>query len=254
MKMPSFSLEGRVALVTGARRGIGKAIALALAGAGADVAVCDIVVEGGELQDVAEEIQGIGRRSLAIQTDVSQKPEVDNLVRQVEEGLGGIDILVNNAGISGAPVLIDTPEDVWDRVIDVNLKGSFLCSQTVARGMVERGGGSIICIASAGGIRAFSRSSYNVSKAGVIMLVQALARDLGRYDIRANAIAPTIIKTEMTRRLQEDPKALTAEAARIPLRRVGEVEDVAGVAVFLAADASSYVSGHTIPVDGGQLA
>ena len=255
MKMPSFSLEGRVALVTGARRGIGKGIALAMAGAGADVAVCDNVVEGGELEAVAEEIQGIGRRSLAVQTDVSKKSEVDNLVKRVEDELGPIDILVNNAGIGRGSVLIEQKEEDWQAVIDVNLTGCYFCSQAAGKRMVERRKGNIINISSGAGIRGFAgRNAYNVSKAGVIMITKVLARDLAKHGVRVNAIAPTNLRTEMTRGLWENPQALAAEEARIPLGRLGTVEDMTGPAIFLASDASSYITGDTIVVDGGQLA
>jgi len=255
MKMPSFALEGRVALVTGARRGIGKGIALAMAGAGADVAVCDNVVEGGELEAVAEEIQGIGRRSLAVQTDVSKKSEVDNLVKRVEDELGPIDILVNNAGIGRGSVLIEQKEEDWQAVIDVNLTGCYFCSQAAGKRMVERRKGNIINISSGAGIRGFAgRNAYNVSKAGVIMITKVLARDLAKHGVRVNAIAPTNLRTEMTRGLWENPQALAAEEARIPLGRLGTVEDMTGPAIFLASDASSYITGDTIVVDGGQLA
>ncbi len=255
MSLPSFSLAGRVAIVTGARRGIGRAIALTFAEAGADVAVCDLVAEGGELEAVAKEIRKSGRRSLAIKTDVTRKPEVDSMVKKVTDELGAVDILVNSAGIGDGSPLIQTSEEEWQRFIDTNLKSCYLCAQAVGKGMVERRRGSIISIASAAGIRGFSsRNTYNISKAGVIMLTRVLARDLGKYHVRVNAIAPTMVKTEMTRRLQDDPKALAAEEARTPLGRLAEVTDLTGPALFLASDASSYVTGHTLVVDGGQLA
>jgi NAD(P)-dependent dehydrogenase (short-subunit alcohol dehydrogenase family) len=256
MSISRFSLEGRVAIVTGAKRGIGKAIAVAFAEAGANVVVATRVVRDatGDLEAVADEIRQLGRRSLAIQADVSQKADVDNMVRRTMEEFGFIDILVNNAGIGSGPPLIDTPEDTWDRVIDVDLKSCYLCSQAAGRTMIERRRGSIINISSAGGIRGFSgRNTYNIAKAGVIMLTKVLARDLGKHNIRANAIAPTIIKTPMTQGMTDNPQAAAAEAARIPLGRLGEVEDIVGPAIFLASDASSYISGDTIVVDGGQL-
>jgi len=253
--LPSFSLEGKVAIVTGARRGIGKAVALAFAEAGADVGICDLVVEGGELEAVAKEIQRLGRRSLAVQADVTKKADVDNMVKRVEDEIGVVDILFNCVGISGGPPLIDTSEEQWDKVIDTDLKSYYLCCKAVLDGMVERKRGNIISIASAAGIRGFSeRNAYNIAKAGVIMLTRVLARDLGKYNIRVNAIAPTMVKTEMIRALMDDPQASAAEARRTPLGRLGEVSDITGPAVFLASDASSYITGHTIVVDGGQLA
>jgi len=248
-------LEGKVAVVTGGRRGLGKGMALTLAAAGADVAICDLVAEDGELEVVAGEIKKLGRRSLAVKVDVTQKSEVDALVKKVEEELGPIDILVNNAGISSGYTMLETTEDEWHKVIDTDLTSCYLCSQAVGKGMVERRRGSIISIASGAGIRGFAgRNTYNIAKAGVIMLTKVLARDWGKYNIRVNAIAPTIVKTEMSRGMQEDPKAEAAEAARIPLGRLGEVSDFAGPVLLLASDASSYITGHTIVVDGGQLA
>jgi NAD(P)-dependent dehydrogenase (short-subunit alcohol dehydrogenase family) len=255
MSLPNFSLKDRVAVITGGRRGIGKAIALTFAEAGADVAVCDFMVDDGELEAVAEEIRGLGRRSLAGRVDVTKKSEIDDFMSKVVNELGGIDILVNNAGVAGGGPLINMPEKEWHRIMDINLTGSFLCSQAVLPGMVERRRGSIINIASAAGIRGFSsRNIYNISKAGVIMFTKVMARDLGKHNIRVNAIAPSIIKTDLTRGMWENQQALNAEASRIPLGRIGDVEDIAGPALLLASDASSYITGDTIVVDGGQLA
>jgi NAD(P)-dependent dehydrogenase (short-subunit alcohol dehydrogenase family) len=267
-------LEGKVALVTGAKGGIGRATALAFAEAGADVAVCDCVIDDGELGAVAEEIQRFGRRSLDVQTDVSQKTEVDNLVQRVEDELGPVDILVNNAGVSGLGTPAATHEELWDRVIDINLNGCYLCSQAVGKGMIERKKGSIISIASVegfmGGVTAWALMSsppaprpaitvpspqpYNISKAGVIMLTRVLARQLGSYGIRVNAIAPGGIRTEMTRFFWTQPEMLERFESHVPLGRLAGPEEMASVALFLASDAASYVTGHTIVADGGLLA
>jgi NAD(P)-dependent dehydrogenase (short-subunit alcohol dehydrogenase family) len=169
--------------------------------------------------------------------------------------MGAIDILVNNAGISGEVNLFETPEDEWDRVIDVNLKGCYLCAQAVGKGMTERKKGNIISIASTDGISAeLIRRPYNVSKAGIIMLTRVLARQLASYGIRVNAIAPGWIKTEMTRPLWDYPERLKQVETQIPMGRIGEPEEIAGVALFLASEASSYITGHTIIADGGSLA
>ena len=258
MSIPSFSLERKVAVVTGGRRGIGRAIALAFAEAGADVAVADFVVEGGELAAVAEEIQRLGRRSLAFQTDVTRSSDVDNMVQRVIDELGVIDILVNNAGIVGlGSTVLETTEDDWDKVIDVNLKGCYLCSQAVGKEMVKQRRGNIINMASVGGLKVRRRgrgAAYSISKAGIIMLTRILAVELASYNIRVNAIAPSMVRTEMAQSIIADPKAIAAEEARIPLGRVGEPEDIAATALFLASDASSYVTGHTVIAEGGQLA
>ena len=255
MSLPDFSLEGKVAVVTGARRGIGKAIALTFAEAGADVAVCDVVIDDGQLESVADDIHKFGRRSMAVQVDVSKKADVDSFISRVEDELGPVDILVNNAGVSRGSVLIEQTEEQYQEVMDINLKGSYLCAQAVGKGMIERKSGNIINIASGAGIRGFAgRNAYNISKAGLIMLTKVLARDLAKHGIRVNALAPTNLKTEFTRRLWENPQALAAEEARIPLGRLGEVSDMAGPALFLASNASGYITGHTLVLDGGQLA
>lgn len=248
-----FSLEGKAALVTGARRGIGRGIALGLAEAGADVAVCDLVIQGGELRSVARSIRDLGRRSLALKCDVTRKAQIERLVERIERHIGPIDILVNNAGVESICSMLDTTEQEWHRVLNADLTSCFLCSQAVGRGMVERRRGSIMNIASGAGIRGFAgRNSYNVAKAGVIMLTRVLARDWGRYHVRVNAIAPTIVRTDMM--AAWDETLIAAEAARIPLGRLATVDDLVGPALFLASDAAAYVTGDTLLVDGGQLA
>jgi len=271
-----LSLKGRVALVTGAKRGIGRAIALTLAEAGADVTVCDVEIEGDELGAVAEEVKKLGRRSLAIEADVSRKDQVQSMVERVLGEFGQIDILANNAGISGMGFM-DNPDEAWDRVLDVNLKGCYLCSRAVAEGMIKREKGTIISIASVEGLRggvvarsvaqavqalgipemtrpAFTARPYNISKAGIIMLTRVLARQLGAYGIRVNAIAPGGIKTEMIRMVWSQPEFLKLLEEQVPLGRIAEPTEIANVALFLASDASSYVTGHTLVADGGLLA
>ena len=253
--MPSLSMERKTAIVTGARRGIGEATALAFAEAGADVAICDWVVEGGELAAVAEKIEKLGRRSLAVQTDVSRKADVDNLVQQAMDAFGTIDILVNNAGIASAVPLLEISEDDWDLVIDIDLKGCYLCSQVVGKIMVEQKRGNIINISSVFGINGHPACvAYDSAKAGVISLTRALACNLGLYNVRVNAIAPGSIKTEMIQPLWSDPELLAALERSNALGRIAQPSEVANVALFLASDAASYVTGHTIVVDAGLLA
>ncbi len=255
MSIPSFSLEGKVAIVTGGRRGIGRAIALAFAEAGADVAVCDYVVEGGELKAVAEEIQRLRRRSLAVQTDITRKADVDNLVGSAIGEFGTIDILVNNAGILIEAPLLELREEDWDKTIDTHLKGYYFCCQAVGRRMIEQKRGNIINIASTLATKAApGMGVYCVAKAGVVMLTRVLALELTSYNIRANAIAPGAIKTEMIRHRWSDPERLKQVETRIPLGRIAESADIIGTALFLASDASSYITGHTIVVDGGSRA
>ena len=255
MSIPSFSLEGKVAIVTGSKQGIGKAIAVALAEAGADVAVCTRVVEGGELEAVADEIKRLGRRSLAFQTDITQKSDVDNLVQRVMDEFGTIDILVNNAGIIIRGPILDFPEDEWDRVIDTDLKGYYLCCQAVGKIMVERKRGNIINISSRIAKRAATdRGAYCVAKAGVDMLTRVLALELASYNIRVNAIAPADFRTEMTRGVLSDPETLRQRESFIPMGRIPEPSELVGAALFLASDASSFITGHIILVDGGREA
>ena len=221
MSMPSLSLEGKVAIVTGASRGIGKAIALTFAGAGADVVVCSRDLDG-KLGTVAEGIKGLGRRSLAVPTDVMQKAAVDNLVQKTMAEFGAIDILVNNAGTTIRSPVIEHSEEDWDKVMDTNLKSYFLCSREVAKIMTHQKRGNIISIASVRGIvGSAGRVSYSVSKAGVIMLTRVLALEFASYNIRVNAIAPGWIRTELTEPLYSDPKAREEIDATIPMGALG---------------------------------
>ena len=254
MGLPNFSLAGKVAIVTGGRRGLGKAIALTFAEAGADVAVCDNILETGELEAVAEEIKRLDRRSLAVQTDITKKAEVDNLVQRVIDEFSVIDILVNNAAITLQAPILEHQEDDWDRIMNVDLKGYFLCCQAVGRRMIDQKKGNIINMASTGAFTAAVGGAYSIAKAGVVMLTKNLAKQLGRYNIRVNAIAPNIVKTELSRKLSNDPKYLKQMTAKIPLGRIAETTDIVGPALFLASEASNFITGHTILVDGGMLA
>ena len=255
MSLPDFSLAGEVAVVTGGRRGIGRAIALAFAEAGADVAVGDVVAEDGQLEEVAEEIKRLGRRSLAVRVDTTSKADVDNMVQQVTDQLGAIDILVNNAGVNITKPFLDLSEDEWDKVIDVDLKGYFLCAQAVGRIMAERKKGNIINIASQFAFKSVTGAGvYGIAKVGVVMLTRVLARELGSYGIRANAIAPGMVKTEFNRHIWSNSAFFEKLVASIPLGRVAEPDDLVGAALFLASDASRHVTGHTLVVDGGGIA
>jgi len=250
--IPPFPLPGKVAIVTGARRGIGKAIALALAEAGADIAVCDRVIEDGELNAVAEEVKRLGRRSLALQADITQKADVDGLVQRVVDEFGVIDILVNNAAMNIRVPLLELREDGWDRVINTDLKGYFLCSQAVGRRMVEQKRGNIINITSTAAIKvAPEMGAYCIAKAGVVMLTRVLAVELAQYNIRVNAVAPYMVKTKFSQPLWNDPETLKQLESEIPLGRLAEPGDIIGSVLFLASDASSYITGHTIIADGG---
>lgn len=255
MSIPGFSLEGKAALVTGGKKGIGKAVAVAFAEAGADVAICSRTLANGELEAAAKEIQGLGRRSLAIQADISHKADVDNLVQKVTSAFGSIDILVNNASIQIRKPLLSLSEDDWDKIIGVDLKGCYLCSQAVGKRMTEQRKGCIINITSHLAFKADPVvGAYCIAKAGVEMLTRVLARELGSYNIRVNSIAPGLVKTGLTQHLWNNPEWLNQREALIPLGRIAEPKDITAAALFLASDASNYITGHTIFVDGGGLA
>ncbi len=253
MSMPNLSLEGKVAVITGGSRGIGRSIALVFAEAGADVVVCSRKLEGG-LGDVAKEIQALGRRSLAVPADITQAAAVDNLVKRTMAEFGAVDILVNNAGTVLKAAVVEHSEEDWDRVMDTNLKGYYLCSKAVGKIMIDRKKGNIISIAS---FRAFrggrEKVSYCVSKAGVMMLTRGLALEMVECGIRVNAIAPGWIQTKLSEYLWSDPKVYDEITALIPMGRWGKPSEMANIALFLASDASSYITGHTLVADGGWL-
>ena len=252
MSVPGLSLEGRLAIVTGGRRGIGRAIALTMAEAGADVALCDRVTDAGELAAVAEEIQRLGRRALAVKADVTRKADVDNLVQVVMGEFGAIDILVNNVAMNIMAPLLELGEDGWDKVINTDLKGYYLCCQAAGRKMVDRKGGRIINIASTAAMKAApGMGAYCIAKAGVVMLTRVLALELAQYNIQVNAIAPYMVRTKFSQPLWSDARTLEQIEAEIPLGRLAETKDVIGAVLFLASDASGYITGHTIVVDGG---
>lgn len=255
MEVPSLSLKGKVAIVTGGKRGIGKAIALTLAKAGADVAICARAVGDRSLEKAAQEIRDLGRRSLAIRADVSKKSDVESMVQQVTSELGEIDVLVNDAGVmSWGKPLIEVSEEYWDNVIDINLKGYFLCSQAVAKRMMVRKKGSIVNIASACAWTPIPGSGiYCISKAGVMMLTRNLALELAGDNIRVNGIAPGWVKTEMNSIFRPSVEIEKQIARGVPLGRLAEPEDIARVALYLASDASEYVTGHTVCADGGMI-
>lgn len=255
MNLPSLCLEGKVAVVTGGKRGIGKAIALGFARAGSDVVICSRVVEDGLLEGVAKEIEGLGRHCLAIQADVTRKADVDNLVQRVIDRFGVIDILVNNAAVRIVGPLLEHREEDWDTTINTNLKGCFLCCQAVGKRMVERKKGNIINISSKLGIKPIAnRGAYPSAKAGLIMLTRQLAIELAPHNIRVNAISPGWIKTEMSRDNWSNPEISKQLIAMAPMNRWGEPIEVANAALFLASDASSYITGITLAVDGGVTA
>ena len=222
MGTAEFSMAGEVVLVTGSRQGIGKAVALAFAEAGADVAICDVVREDGELQAVATEIEKLGRRALAVYADTSKKSDVENLVQKVMDKFGRIDVLVNNAGIVIKSPLLDLQESDWDKLMNINVKGYFLCAQAVAKRMVAQRRGTIINTASQYAFRVTpGMGLYAVAKAGVVMLTRALAQELGKHGIRVNAVAPGLVKSEFSRDSWSNRPFMEQYEASLPLGRIG---------------------------------
>jgi len=248
-----FSLEGRVAIVTGGSRGIGRAIALAFADAGADIVPTSRTLK--DVEAVTREIEKRGRQALAVACDVSRFQQVERLVTQTLEAFGKIDILVNNAGIS--PIwkrIEEVTETEWEEILTVNLKGAFVCSCEVGKVMIKQQRGVILNIASVAGMRGTSHMGpYSISKAGVIELTRVLAYEWAKHKIRVNAIAPGWIRTQMTKDVFAHEQISKSLLAGIPMGRFGEPEEIAGLAVYLASDAASYVTGQVFIADGGQM-
>src|SRR5215813_7422993 len=244
-------LQGRVAAITGGALGIGRATALLFAAEGATVVLGD--VEVGAAEGVVKEILQQGGRAIAVGVDVGDAGQVQGFLDRVVAEYGRLDVMFANAGIAHSARFLEHPQAQWDRVLRVNLTGVFLCCQAAARQMVRQGGGRIITTASINGFRGVENLvGYNVAKAGVIELTKTMAVELAQHSITVNAIAPAQIDTRLTRGLPAEARRRRVD--RIPLGRFGEPEDVARAALFLASDDASYITGHTLAVDGGYLA
>ncbi|NCD21643.1 MAG: 3-oxoacyl-[acyl-carrier-protein] reductase [Spartobacteria bacterium] len=243
-------LENKIALVTGAARGIGQAIALQLAADGADLALCDVKAEW--LDDTAAKVKALGRRTETYAMDVANGAAVGEAVARILADFGRIDVLVNNAGITRDTLLMRMSEEDWDAVLDVNLKGAFLVTKAVVKPMMKQRSGAIVNIASVVGIMGNpGQANYTASKAGLIALTKTTAKELGSRNVRVNAVAPGFIRTAMTDKLAEPVKE--AMLKMVPLGRLGEPEDVAKAVAFLASDAAAYVNGQTLAVCGGMV-
>jgi NAD(P)-dependent dehydrogenase (short-subunit alcohol dehydrogenase family) len=250
--LPSFSVEGRVTVATGASRGIGLALARGFAASGAPVVL--VARSADDLDTAARELVSLGARALAIAADVTDEAQVTEMVRRARDEFGRIDVLINCAGGTGAdrsiPIL-DMDAQVWERIVDLNLKSAYLCCRAVGRVMADQGRGSIINFSSGTGVHPVQgMSHYGPAKAGINQLTRTLALEMGRYNIRVNAISPGLIDTETERRYMP-PAAFERYSKAVPLGRVGRPADILGLALFLASDASAYISGAVIPISGG---
>jgi NAD(P)-dependent dehydrogenase (short-subunit alcohol dehydrogenase family) len=246
-------LTNRVALVTGAGRGIGRAIAIALADEGVRVCVNDINPDTASA--VARDIQGRGAHAFDYAADVSNKMQVGPMIEAVRDRWDRLDILINNAGVEPKASVLELDVYDWERTLDVNLKGTFICAQLAGRVMRDQGGGAIINIASIAGYRSPlpNASAYCASKAGVVGFTIECAREFAAYNIRVNAICPGVIITPMTEESRSDPRIMRKWLEDIPQKRLGEPEEVAAAVLYLCSDAASYVTGHALVVDGGKV-
>jgi len=276
MSLSEFSLSGKKALVIGARRNMGKGFALGLAEAGADVAVTDINIESGQLQAVSEQIEAMGRISIFLKTDISSQKDVKKMVDKVMLEFGGIDILMNVAVMYHMKSVVDLDEESWEQLSNVNLKGYWLTIQEVSPIMKKQGSGSIINLTSRGGLKAHAdkaMGNYAIVKSGIAMMTRQYARYLGPHNIRVNAIAPSLVEWEefpgqenikkKRTNIKEEKKEISEQEKfeawstgpeNIPLGRVATFNEMANAAVFLASDASSYINGTILNVDGGYMA
>jgi NAD(P)-dependent dehydrogenase (short-subunit alcohol dehydrogenase family) len=246
-------LTGKTAVITGARRGIGRAIALAFADAGAEIVVSDRVMDDGRLLETEEAVKRFGVRALSIQSDISKSNDVADLTLKAIEAFGKIDVLVNCAGVwVPGQSLIECSEENWDLVINTNLKGTFLCCREMGKAMSVRNSGSIINLSSQVGLTpGAGAGAYPTSKAGIIMLTRQLALEMSVYSVRVNALAPGIVKTDFNATFWKDPQKEKQASAQVPLGRLAETDDIAQAALFLASDAASYITGEVLCVNGG---
>jgi 3-oxoacyl-[acyl-carrier protein] reductase len=245
-----MKLQGKVAIVTGGARGIGKAIAALFAKEGADIAICDVNAEA--MAETAKEIEAIGRRVFTATVDVTKAQDVDGFVQKTLDKMGKIDILINNAGITRDGLLVRMSENDWDLVLNVNLKGAFNFTKAVSKIMMKQRDGRIVNMASIIGIMGNAgQANYAASKGGLIALTKTVAKELASRNVRANAIAPGFIQTEMTAKLSDEVKSEMLKF--VPLGKLGTVQDVANLALFLAGDDSSYITGQVVQVDGGMV-
>ena len=246
-----MKLEGKVALVTGSSRGVGKAVALGFAANGADV-VINYTSNQPAADKVVAEIQSMGRSAVAVRADVAVKGDIERLVNTAAERFGKLDILVNNAGFTRPAMMLKMSEDQWDQVVDIHLKGAFMCSQAAGLLMKEQNGGKIINVTSVAGIvGTVGQINYSAAKGGIISMTKSIAREMARYNVCANVISLGIVATDMTEKIRTDEKLKEIYMNRILFKRFAEPEDISPAFVFLASDESNYITGQLLCVDGG---
>jgi 3-oxoacyl-[acyl-carrier protein] reductase len=244
-------LKDKVAIVTGSSRGVGKAIAIAYGEAGADVVV-NYSSSQKSADEVVEKIKSFGSRAIAVKADIAKKAEVEMLTQAAIDKFGKIDILVNNAGFTRPAMMLKMTEDEWDQVLDIHLKGAFLCSQAAAQHMKDRNGGKIINVTSVAGlVGTVGQINYSAAKGGLLSMTKSAARELARYNICVNVISLGIVATDMTEKIRTDEKLAEIYMNRILLKRFAEAKDISPAFVFLASDESSYITGQLLCVDGG---
>lgn len=252
MILDKFKLNGKVAVITGASKGIGRSIAIGLAEAGADTVVVARSTE--QIEELSREIEQLGRRSLAITCDILQVDDIKRMVKKAYDEFGRIDILINNAAINKRKPTLNVSEEDWDEQMGINLKGAYFCAQEIAEIMKKQESGSIINICSNVSVVGLTgQVMYCTSKGGLLQMTKAMALDLVDYNIRVNAIGPGLTKTYLTKDIFKQPQKLEYRLNRIPMHRIAEPEEMQGAAVYLASEASSYMTGQTIYVDGGWI-
>ena len=246
-----FEISNKVAIVTGASRGLGKAMAVGLAKAGANIVATDVL----DTSSTVKEIEKLGRKVIGIKVDVSKKQDIEKMVQQTIKKFGRIDILVNNAGILRMGNAENMSQEDWEKVIQVNLTGQFLCAQAVAKQMIKQKSGKIINIASIAGLGGYAQSApYSASKAGIILMTKTLAVEWGQHNIQVNAICPGVFATDMTDAFLSDKQFMGMIQARVPLRRYAKPDELVGTVIYLASKASDYMTGHALVIDGGWTA
>ncbi|HBF43166.1 MAG TPA: 3-oxoacyl-ACP reductase [Desulfobacteraceae bacterium] len=246
-----MKLKGKIALVTGSSRGVGRAVALGFAKDGAKVVV-NYTSNEKAANEAVNKIQAMGSEAVSVRADVAQKTDAERLVETTIKTFGRIDILVNNAGFTRPAMMINMTEEQWDQVVDIHLKGAFLCSQAAGRQMKEQNYGKIINVTSVAGlVGTVGQINYSAAKGGIISMTKSIARELARYNICANVISLGIVATDMTKKIRSDEKLKDIYMNRILLRRFAEPDDISPAFVFLASDDSNYITGQLLSVDGG---